>query len=64
MKSQVIVNTVLHSAECGSWASRQLQDALRRDYEKMREMYFGQEPDFDAVINDIRELEEAFNERQ
>jgi hypothetical protein len=44
--------------------SRQLEDALRRDYEKMREMYFGQEPDFDAVMNDIRELEEAFNERE
>jgi len=44
--------------------SRQLQDALRRDYEKMREMYFGEEPDFDAVMNEIRELEEAFNKRQ
>jgi hypothetical protein len=41
--------------------SRELEGALRRDYEKMREMYFGQEPDFDAVMNDIRELEKAFN---
>lgn len=44
--------------------SQQLQDALRRDYEKMREMYFGQEPDFDAVMNDVRALEQAFNERR
>jgi hypothetical protein len=44
--------------------SQQLQDALRKDYAKMREMYFGQEPDFDAVMNEIRELEEAFNKRQ
>jgi hypothetical protein len=41
-----------------------LEDALRRDYEKMREMYFGQEPDFDEVMKDIRVLEETFNERQ
>jgi hypothetical protein len=27
-------------------------------------MYFGQEPDFDAVMNDIRELEEAFNKQE
>ncbi|MGO8815196.1 MAG: nucleotidyl transferase AbiEii/AbiGii toxin family protein [Terriglobia bacterium] len=38
-----------------------LEAALRRDYEKMREMYFGGEPDFDAVMADIRELERAFN---
>ena len=44
--------------------NRELEGALRRDYEKMREMYFGQEPDFDAVMNDIRELEEAFNEQE
>ena len=44
--------------------SRKLEDALRRDYEKMREMYFGQEPDFDAVMNDIRQLEGAFNRRE
>ena len=42
----------------------QLEAALRRDYEKMREMYFGQEPDFNAVMTDIRELARAFNERQ
>lgn len=39
-----------------------LEGDLRRDYEKMREMYFGREPDFDEVMNDIRELEAAFNE--
>ena len=42
----------------------QLEVALRRDYGKMREMYFGQEPDFDAVMTDIRELEKAFNARE
>jgi hypothetical protein len=29
----------------------------------MREMYFGQEPDFDTVMTNIRELEKVFNER-
>jgi hypothetical protein len=42
----------------------QLEEALRRDYEKMREMYFGREPDFDTVMTDIRELERAFNARE
>jgi hypothetical protein len=41
----------------------QLKDAIRRDYEKTREMYFGREPDFDAVMTAIRELEKAFNAR-
>lgn len=40
-----------------------LKEALRRDYEKMREMYFGQQPSFDEVMKDIRLLEKAFNER-
>ena len=44
--------------------SPQLEAALRRDYEKMREMYFGREPDFNAVMTDIRELEKAFNARE
>ena len=38
-----------------------LEEDLRRDYEKMREMYFGSEPDFDTVMADVRELERAFN---
>ena len=42
----------------------QIEEALRRDYEKMREVYFGREPDFNAVMTDIRELEKAFNERE
>jgi hypothetical protein len=41
-----------------------LEDALRRDYEKMREMYFGKEPDYNAVMTDIRELERVFNAPQ
>jgi hypothetical protein len=41
--------------------SPKLEEAVRKDYEKMREMYFGQEPDFDAVMTEIRELEHAFN---
>jgi len=42
----------------------QFEGALRRDYEKMREMYLGKQPDFDTVMNDIRELERAFNARE
>jgi hypothetical protein len=39
-----------------------LEEGLRKDYEKMREMYFGSEPDFDEVMNAIRELEKRINE--
>jgi hypothetical protein len=38
------------------------RDALKQDYERMREMYFGEAPDFDTVMNGIRELEKAINE--
>jgi hypothetical protein len=41
---------------------KRLEDGLRKDYEKMREMYFGSEPDFDEVMNSIRELEKKINE--
>jgi len=41
-----------------------LKEALRSDYQKMREMYFGEEPDFDAVMTDLRKLEKAFNVRE
>ena len=44
--------------------SPRLEEALRRDYEKMREMYFGKEPDLDTVMNDIRELETSFNPQE
>jgi hypothetical protein len=41
----------------------QLEKSLRRDYEKMsKEMYFGDAPDFDAVMSDIRELEKMINQ--
>lgn len=36
-------------------------DDLRRDYHAMSGMIFGQAPSFEAVINDIAELEEALN---
>jgi hypothetical protein len=42
--------------------SRQLEETLRRDFEKMREMYFGNEPDFDSVMNDVREVERVIND--
>jgi hypothetical protein len=41
--------------------SKRLEGGLRRDYEKMREMYFGVEPDFDEVMNAIKELERRVN---
>ena len=44
--------------------SPKLEGNLRKDYEKMREMYFGREPEFDAVMNDVRRLEETFNEQE
>jgi hypothetical protein len=42
--------------------SPQVGDVLRSDYEKMREMYFGDEPDFDEVMNEIREVEKGINQ--
>jgi hypothetical protein len=42
--------------------SKHLEEGLRKDYERMREMYFGREPDFDDVMNAIRELEQKINE--
>jgi len=42
--------------------STRLEEALRKDHETMREMYFGDEPDFEAVMNDLRELEKAINQ--
>lgn len=41
---------------------KRLEEGLRKDYETMREMYFGSEPDFDEVMNAIRELEKKINE--
>jgi Nucleotidyl transferase AbiEii toxin, Type IV TA system len=41
---------------------RRLEDGLRKDYEKMKEMYFGNEPDFDEVMNAMRELETKINQ--
>ena len=40
---------------------KRLEESLRKDHEKMREMYFGSEPDFDEVMNAIRELEKRIN---
>lgn len=41
----------------------QLENALRKDCEKMsREMYFGDVPNFDEVMRDIRSLEKEINE--
>jgi hypothetical protein len=42
--------------------SEQIRDALRRDYEKMREMYFGEAPDFDEVMETLKELESRIND--
>ncbi len=42
--------------------NKSLEEGLRKDYEKMREMYFGSEPDFDGVMKAIRDLEKKINE--
>ena len=39
-----------------------LEENLRKDYEQMREMYFGTEPDFEQVMSKIRDLEKRINE--
>jgi hypothetical protein len=38
-----------------------IRDALRNDYDGMREMYFGSEPDFDEVMTAIEKLEQSIN---
>ena len=42
--------------------SKRLREDLRKDYDKMKEMYFGSEPDFDTVMGAIDELERRINE--
>ena len=42
--------------------SPNLMRELKKDYEKTREMYFGKEPDFDAVMREILELENTINQ--
>ena len=42
--------------------SEGLRKDLRKDYDKMKEMYFGSEPDFEAVMDAISELEKKINE--
>jgi hypothetical protein len=42
--------------------SPQSEESLRKDCEKTREMYFGDVPDFDTVMNDLRELERQIND--
>lgn len=42
--------------------SQRLEEELKKDYERMREMYFGDVPDFDEVMAAIRELERRVNE--
>jgi hypothetical protein len=41
--------------------SATLEKELRKDYEKMREMYFGAHPEFDKVMQAVRNLEELSN---
>lgn len=36
-------------------------DAIRRDYEQMREMIFGDQPDFGHLVNVLKSTETAFN---
>lgn len=39
-----------------------LEEELRRDHAKMREMFFDEHPDFDEVMGEISNLERALNE--
>lgn len=41
---------------------KSFEERLRTDHNQMREMYFGNEPDFDEVMEAIRELEKRINE--
>lgn len=55
----------LKSARPGSFAlatTPEMIDALRRDYQAMSGMIFGEVPDFTMVINEIGELEQQINQ--
>ncbi len=55
----------LKSARPGSFTlatTPEMIDALRRDYQAMSGMIFGEVPDFTIVINEIRELEQQINQ--
>lgn len=39
----------------------ELEGAVRRDYREMQEMFFGEAPEFDDVLSDIREIEKRMN---
>lgn len=37
-------------------------DYLRRDYEQMQVLFFGQSPAFDKVMSDLADLEQAIRQ--
>jgi len=39
----------------------ELERSLRRDYREMQEMFFGESPEFDDILADIREIEQRVN---
>jgi hypothetical protein len=39
------------------------EQAVRRDYREMEEMFFGEPPGFDDILADIREIEERVNSK-
>jgi hypothetical protein len=39
----------------------ELERAVRRDYREMQEMFLGEAPEFEAVLSDVREVEQRVN---
>ncbi len=39
----------------------ELERAVRRDYREMQEMFFGEAPEFDAILANIRDIEQRVN---
>jgi hypothetical protein len=37
--------------------------ALREDYAKMQQMFFGEPPDFDKIIATLKQWESEFNQK-
>jgi hypothetical protein len=57
-------NTGLDAAERGSFRLRPTEpmlDALRKDYEAMAAMIFGEVPDFEKVLDSVARAEEQLN---
>ena len=46
-----------------SYTTFDCSSQLRQDHEKMKEMYFGEVPKFDKVMNGVKDIESKINQK-